>query len=157
MDPTIWAVALLIAAMALCFLEIFIPSMGIITFFAVCCAAVSCVLAFSVGGGAGVLFIFLNLAAMGVGFALGFRFLPHSPLAMHSSQVETAQNLPGFNAEKLMGSSGVAFTDLRPGGTALIDDQKIDVIARGGYIDEGTRVTVVRIEGSKVQVAPEEV
>jgi membrane-bound serine protease (ClpP class) len=157
LNPTVWAVALLIAAMLLCFLEIFIPSMGVITFFAVCCAAGSCWAAFLKGGGIGTLFIVLNAASMAAGYLLGFKFLPHSPLALRNSQVEHAKTVPSFDPEKVMNAAGTAFTDLRPGGTALINDRKIDVVAHGGYIEQGTKIRVIKVEGTKVVVAADTV
>jgi membrane-bound serine protease (ClpP class) len=150
-------VALLVAAALLCFLEIFIPSMGVITFFGLCCAAGSCWAAFLKGSGVGTLFVVLNVMGMGLGFLLGLKFLPHSPLALRTSQVEDAKNRPSFDPEKVMNAVGTAFTDLRPGGTALIDDRKIDVVAQGGYIEQGSRIRVVKIEGTKVVVAAESV
>jgi membrane-bound serine protease (ClpP class) len=134
LDPTAWAIALLVAAIVLCFLEVFIPSMGILTFFAVCCGAGSCYLAFTQSGGQGALFVALNVVGMVAGFVLGFKFLPHSPLALKPSLVEGAKTGLDFPVEELRGASGVAFTDLRPGGTALVGERKVDVVAEGGYI-----------------------
>lgn len=58
----------------------------------------------------------------------------------------------GINA--LVGKSGVALTDLRPSGAALIDDKRTDVLSEGGFIKHGTMVEVIRVEGSSVVVRP---
>lgn len=58
----------------------------------------------------------------------------------------------GINA--LVGKSGVALTDLRPSGAALLDDKRTDVLSEGGFIKRGTMVTVIRVEGSSVVVRP---
>lgn len=157
MTPLGWAIALLVAAMLLCFLEVFIPSMGIITLIAVCCAAGSCYAAFREGPGLGVGFIVLNALGMGGAFVVAFKVLPKSPLAHKKTAVEDSTYQPVESLESLDGASGVAFTDLRPGGTALINDRKVDVVAEGGYIDEGTRIKVLKVEGTKVVVRKESV
>ncbi len=157
MTPLGWAIALLIAAMLLCFLEIFIPSLGAITLIAVCCAAGSCYAAFQEGGAVGAGFIALNVVGMTGAFVAAFKVLPHSPLAHKKTGMEESTYQPVESLEGLEGAGGVAFTDLRPGGTALINDRKVDVVAKGGYIDQGTKVKVLEIEGTKVVVGRETV
>lgn len=56
----------------------------------------------------------------------------------------------GFAADRplsLTGATGEALSDLRPGGFALIDGQRVDVISRGEVIPRGARVQVVADEG----------
>lgn len=52
----------------------------------------------------------------------------------------------------LVGKEGIAYTTLRPGGTAEIDGKRIDVIAESEFIQQGTPVKVLRVEGIKVVV-----
>ena len=47
----------------------------------------------------------------------------------------------------LHGATGVALTDLRPAGTARIGEERLDVVADGGWVSAGTPVEVVRSEG----------
>lgn len=47
----------------------------------------------------------------------------------------------------LVGVVGQAITDLRPSGTALFGDERIDVVSESAWITEGTPVKVVRAEG----------
>jgi membrane-bound serine protease (ClpP class) len=54
--------------------------------------------------------------------------------------------------EGLVGKTGSALTSLRPSGTALIDDERVDVVSDGGYIDANRPVRVVRVEGIRVIV-----
>ncbi|MRX71312.1 nodulation protein NfeD [Bacillus lacus] len=53
---------------------------------------------------------------------------------------------------ELMGKSGVALTTLRPSGTALIDDERLDVVTEGGYILKGQELKIVKVEGSRIIV-----
>jgi membrane-bound serine protease (ClpP class) len=52
----------------------------------------------------------------------------------------------------LLGKTGTAYTDLRPAGTALIDDQKYDVMSESGYITRGTPIKVIHAAGNRVVV-----
>ncbi len=53
----------------------------------------------------------------------------------------------------LIGLQGETRTDLRPAGIAIIDNQRIDVVSEGGFIDKGTDVKVVAVDGPRVIVA----
>jgi membrane-bound ClpP family serine protease len=52
----------------------------------------------------------------------------------------------------LLGAIGVAATPLRPAGKVKFGDEYIDVVAEGAYVEPGTRVQVVEIEGNRVVV-----
>lgn len=52
----------------------------------------------------------------------------------------------------LIGRTGVALSELRPIGTAVFDDERVDVTTDGEYIDKGTPVKVVRADNMKVVV-----
>ncbi|KAF0152484.1 MAG: YqeZ [Ignavibacteria bacterium] len=54
--------------------------------------------------------------------------------------------------EQLVGTSGITMTDLRPSGTAILNGLRVDVISDGDFIQKGSNVTVIRVEGSKVVV-----
>lgn len=56
----------------------------------------------------------------------------------------------------LMGKTGVAVTPLRPAGVARIDNERYDVVSEGSFIDAGTAVVVVHIEGRRIVVRPVE-
>lgn len=53
----------------------------------------------------------------------------------------------------LIGKSGVVTALLHPSGKVNIDGEIIDVVARDGYIEAGTNVTVVAVEGRRIVVA----
>ncbi len=49
--------------------------------------------------------------------------------------------------DDLMDTIGTAITDLRPSGTALFGDERIDVVSESEWITEGTQVRVISAEG----------
>ena len=68
-----------------------------------------------------------------------------------------ANRADGFQAPPqelihLVGKSGKSITPLRPAGAALINNQRVDVVTLGDYINAEIEVEVVLVEGSRVVV-----
>jgi membrane-bound serine protease (ClpP class) len=61
-------------------------------------------------------------------------------------------SLPPAQSPALLGAIGVVVTALRPAGKARFDDQFIDVVAEGHYVEVGMRVQVIEIDGMRVVV-----
>jgi membrane-bound serine protease (ClpP class) len=55
---------------------------------------------------------------------------------------------------ELVGKPGTAITDLRPAGTALFDEERVDVVSESEWIQAGTRVRIVSAEGYRHVVRP---
>jgi membrane-bound serine protease (ClpP class) len=53
----------------------------------------------------------------------------------------------------LVGAPGVAHSDLRPAGIAEIEGKRIDVVSDGGFLERGTPIRVVAVDGPRVVVA----
>ncbi|WP_413465958.1 NfeD family protein [Metabacillus litoralis] len=53
---------------------------------------------------------------------------------------------------ELINLEGVALTTLRPAGTAIIGEERLDVVTEGSYINKGQKVKVVKVEGSRIVV-----
>jgi membrane-bound serine protease (ClpP class) len=84
------------------------------------------------------------------------KYLPKSTafnkLVLSESE-KAEQGFVSYPSEKdLMGKVGIAYTTLRPGGTAVIDRRRIDVVADSEYIDKDVKIKVIRVEGIKVVV-----
>lgn len=56
------------------------------------------------------------------------------------------------NRTELIGMQGKAVTDLRPAGTAIINEERLDVVSEGSFILKGSSVKVVKVEGSRIVV-----
>lgn len=54
----------------------------------------------------------------------------------------------------LVGTEGVAITDLRPSGVGLFEDERLDVVSESEWIEEGTPIRVVSSEGYRHVVRP---
>ena len=93
-----------------------------------------------------------TLLLIGSAWAL-IRTLPSSSRLAESGiflPAKTASAIGYESAEvrsDLVGKHGTAITDLRPAGTALIGDERIDVVSESEWISAGTPVKVLSAEG----------
>jgi membrane-bound serine protease (ClpP class) len=134
---------------SLLFLEVFIPSGGILGALAFFSAAFGIYglfkqdrpwLAFSTIGGT------LILGVIGLKFGLKRLSFSGSLTPEMSTSVDTRFD------ETLTGKEGLTHTVLRPAGVATIDGQRIDVVAQGNFIEPNVRVRVIDISGNRVLV-----
>ena len=111
-------------------------------------------------GTAGLISLSILLVAV-LAYAL-FRHLPHSRglagIFLRSQTSRETGYLSAPEREELVGRIGVAATDLRPSGMAIVDDERLDVVTEGPWIEEGTRIKVIHAESYRhvVREAPRE-
>jgi membrane-bound serine protease (ClpP class) len=53
---------------------------------------------------------------------------------------------------ELIGMEGYTATVLRPSGTILIEDERIDAVSEGTFIGKGAKIRVIRVEGARIIV-----
>ena len=97
----------------------------------------------------------LMIVLGGIGLVAWIRLFPRTPMGRRLTLAKDGRDVkstPPAEAKRLTGLSGTAESDLRPGGVARIGGQRTDVVSESGYVDAGTEVTVVRVEGSRVVV-----
>ena len=96
------------------------------------------------------------LGAM-IAAALLARWLPKSTLFKKIELAAATSSAEGYttsatDARGLLGSTGVAETNLRPSGKGRFGDQLVDVVTEGDLIERGKSITVVGVQGSRVVV-----
>jgi membrane-bound serine protease (ClpP class) len=142
---------LVIVGAALLLLETILPGL-IAGILGICCLVAAVVVGysnFSVQTG--------NLILLGVSLGLVFgtfiwvKYFPNSALARIFISRRIVGDLDTDKPE-LLNQTGVAQTNLRPSGTAVINGQRIDVITEGPMVERGTPIKVVAIEGLRVVV-----
>ena len=84
-------------------------------------------------------------------FIAWFRHLPNSGrfggLLLRSSTHVADGYISGDPRQDLIGKEGLAVTDLRPAGTVVVADERIDVVSEGSFVQAGSPVVVVRSDG----------
>ena len=86
---------------------------------------------------------------------LWVKFFPKTRIGKRVFLSANGKEWEGFDHSKkdLDGQCGVARTDLHPGGIAVFDSKRVDVVTRGELIEAGTPVEVILVEGNRVVVA----
>jgi membrane-bound serine protease (ClpP class) len=134
-----------ISGIILIFLSIFLSLIGsgpFITFESISMAIIQ--LAFAI------------IAALVLIFLLA-KYLPKSSLfnrLVLSDSEKAEEGFVSVNEEQsLLGKSGVAVTILRPVGIAEIDGKRVEVVSDGEFIQPGTEIKVIKVEGMRVLVS----
>lgn len=148
-------VVLFLAGMALIFAEFFVP--GLI------CGVIGILLVFTSAWIAcanypGQAYLILIGEFMGAAFtvALGIFMFPRSIagklMILRDSQQKDAGWVATQSDTSLIGARGEVFTALRPAGSIIVNDHKLDAVSDGTFIDRGATVRVIEVQGSRVVV-----
>jgi len=98
----------------------------------------------------GTIFFVGVLAVAGLGFAGWMAWFPRLPVGR---QFILSKAIAGERpSPSLLAREGVALTMLRPAGTAKIDGRRVDVVSESDFIEEGSAILVVAVEGNRVVV-----
>lgn len=149
-------IAIILAIIGLGFVlaEVFFPSLGVFGIIAGTCLILAVVQAFDEGDAVGWTFIAVTVVLVPLVVRWGFQVLPKLPFGRRmilSAPVEDpGGGLPDHT--HLQGRTGTALTDLRPGGMARFDQERVSVVSLDGMLDEGTPIVVTEIEGAEVRV-----
>jgi membrane-bound serine protease (ClpP class) len=84
------------------------------------------------------------------------KFLPKSTMLNKLILQDKVEAKSGYADKEMfpdiIGVVGIALTDLRPSGAAMINGKRIDVVSEGDYINHGSEIIVKLAEGSKIVV-----
>ena len=159
----LWAILLLVGALVLFFMELFIPSGGLLGLCSAVSMIVGIVFLFKVDTTLGLVCAIISLASIPFLFAFALKLWPNTPLARlliletpSPAGHEPVPLDPGPTPGDLVGKSGQALTDLHPVGTCLIEGYRLDCLAEAGLIPSGSRVRVMSVTGKQIRVRAED-
>ena len=149
-----WLLSMLcITGLILIFLEVFIPSGGVLAIAALLCICYSIWELYLQGN--------TILAIVCAVFTIAwivfmFRFW--------LNKVGLKTDLSGTNSIgddvkgslDMIGERGLVLSDLRPAGIALIAGKRLDVVALQGYINKGDSIVVIKSDGNRIVVKKSE-
>ena len=146
---------LLGVGIALMTIEFIIPGFGIFGISGI--IAIAAGIYYFLGGGLDAMYMLLVVAiVITIVCILVFKYLPIKMKWNPFVLLERQENRHGYvssdNEEKYLGKTGEVVTPLRPAGTILVDNVRIDVVTFGDYITTGLKVKVVKVEGNKLFV-----
>jgi len=166
----IWGCVLFGAAVVLLFLELLIPSGGLIGLLCGIAAIASIVAFFQYDAqwGWGVLLAYLVLTPIALVFV--FKIWINSPIAKimilggQSQEDSDAEEAAAASEQErlkrlaelkqLIGAEGITETALRPVGTIRINNQRVDGMAESGVIAANTPVVVTDVYDNQIKVRP---
>lgn len=153
MTPTLWFLILCCAAIFLFALEVFIPDI-ILGIAGVLALLGACVVAFSAFDTATASWISLGLVLTTLlGFMIWLLKIPDSRAGKRISlQTDLHDSKSSVDESPLLGKRGTAETDLRPGGYARVDGQRLDVVCNRGYVEQGSEIEIVEARGNRLVV-----
>ena len=90
----------------------------------------------------------------GAAVTIWIRFFPRSGIGRRMTVATDMASFKGTQdgLRELVGHEGEAASNLRPGGFAVINGKRIDVVTQGEMVLRGSKVRVLRVEGNRVVV-----
>lgn len=102
---------------------------------------------------AGIAFIVLDIICIPLAILIGFKLLAKSPVTLKKKlSSEDGVVVQSAELKHYIGKEGVAFTDLRPSGIAVIEEERLDVVTEGKYLNKDTKIVVVSVSGNQIIV-----
>ncbi|MCP4160660.1 MAG: serine protease [Deltaproteobacteria bacterium] len=147
-------IVLQVIGIVVVFAEVIIPSGGLLAIMASGLFGYSLYMVFTgISTAMGMGFVAADLVILPIVIVYSFKVLAKSPATL-STELSSDKGFTSQSVEleELLGLEGVATSDLRPSGTALIDKKRVDVVSRGDYISKSTKIVVHKITGNQIIV-----
>lgn len=155
-DPTQLYYTLVAVGLVLLALEVFLPGgiMGIVGGLVLALAILTGFFAFGPKGGLFAAIALIGFSALFLG--VWIRVFPKTPMGKTLMLQRDGHDFKTQDEamEKLVGTEGVAQTDLRPAGIAILGGRRTDVVAESGFVTAATRIRVIHVEGNRIVVRP---
>ena len=159
MNHMIWSIFLLLAALALGFLELFVPSGGVLAILAILAILGSIIFAYMHSAVFGTVLLFVIV--IGLPFLVWYmlKIWQSTPIGrrMLLDPAEDPALAPNEDIERhksLLGKSGITKSLMMPGGIIEIEGHSFDAVSEGIPIDVGTSIEVIHVDGINLTVRP---
>lgn len=148
----------LIVGLALLVLEAFMPGFGLPGIAGIILHVIAVVLTwFNHGPVAALCMTVVLLSVIAIAISISLHSAAKGRLSKSRIVLnETESSEAGYRASEdmqvFLGKEGTATTVLRPTGMAEFDGVRLNVVSEGEFIQAGTKVQIVRVEGSRILV-----
>ena len=147
MDKSILYLLLYVLGLGLFFLELFVPSGGVLGIGATLCIVYSLWELNQISPWITWICVVFTAVYLFVLVRWGIR-----RVLMNASLRGVATGSDVMQAATMIGTVGVTASILRPAGVAVFNGQKFDVVTRGDFIEAGCEVEVVETSGNRIIV-----
>jgi membrane-bound ClpP family serine protease len=158
----VFAVFLYFACAALIIAEIFVPSGGIISLFALACVIGGAAIFFRHSSTAGWIGVAIALIMIPSSLVFAYRIFPKTrfgkSVTLTPPERQKGDAIPDTaELKEMLGAVGVVLTPLRPVGMCDFSGQRLECVAEGGYVDKEKKVKVINVESTQLTVREIEV
>jgi membrane-bound serine protease (ClpP class) len=152
-----FAVFLYLACAALIMAEVFVPSGGIISIFALACLIGGIAIFFHHSRTAGLTGIVVAIVMIPSVLVLAYRLFPKTrfgrSVTLTPPKRQLGDAIPDTpELKELLGAVGEVLTPLRLVGMCDFSGQRVECVAESGYVDKGKKVKVIDVEHRRVTV-----
>ncbi|MFH1728770.1 MAG: NfeD family protein [Pseudomonadota bacterium] len=155
-DMAFFIAIILVFGFALLFLEVFlIPGFGFFGVGGIMAVSVGCFFTWTEFGQLpGILLTFCSIV-LSIGFVVIFLKSRASKkfVLEQRQEAKCADKLGKPGLELLLKKEGIVTSFLRPSGIAEIDGNRYDVISESEFLEVGTKIKVIKVEGTKILVS----
>lgn len=142
----------LIAGIILLGIELMVPGFGIFGILGVISILISWVMTilfFKFG----IIIVLFEIVFISIGFYMLIKKMKKMQLFGKIILYDTNKNKKDFaNLEEFIGREGITKTALRPAGNAEFNGITVEVVSDSGYIDNNTKIKVIKILENKLYV-----
>lgn len=151
-----WVLGLFILGLVLLLIEIFVPGFGVFGVSGMISIVASVIMAFPSLEQA-LISITFAVVASGIIIYFLLKRITVNPIfnrIILGTKQEKSEGYVAVNkdANNFLGAQGKTITPLRPAGIAMINGEKVDVLAEGEFIPKNSEIVVIKVEGSKIIV-----
>ena len=158
----VFAVFLYFVCAALIIAEVFVPSGGIISLFALGCLIGGAAIFFKHSSTAGWIGVGIALVMIPAVLIIAYKIFPKTrfgkSVTLTPPERQQGDAIPDTDELKeMLGAEGVVLTPLRPVGMCDFSGRRIECVAEGGYVDRGRKVKIIDVESTQLTVRAIEV
>ncbi len=153
----LFAVFLYLACAALIIAEVFVPSGGLISIFALACLVGGVLIFFQHSTIAGWIGLIIALIMIPSVLVLAYKVFPKTRFGRHvllaPPERQQGDAIPdSSNLKQMLGAEGTVLTPLRPVGMCDFSGRRLECVAESGYVDKGKKVRVIDVESTQLTV-----
>jgi len=153
----VFAIFLYFACAALIMAEVFVPSGGIISIFALACLVGGITIFFHHSTTTGWVGIGTAAIMIPTVLIIAYRMFPRTRFGKSVTLTPPERELGDAIADtaelkELLGAVGVVITPLRPVGMCDFAGQRVECVAESGYVNKGKKVKVIEVESTQLTV-----
>ncbi|UCF15717.1 MAG: hypothetical protein JSW59_20165 [Phycisphaerales bacterium] len=153
----IFAVFLYFICAILIVAEVFVPSGGLISIFALGCLIGGIAIFFHYSVIAGWIGVGIAVVMIPVVLVIAYKMFPKTrfgkSVTLNPPEREQGDAVPDTaQIKELLGAVGVVLTPLRPVGMCDFSGRRVECVAESGYVDKGKKVKVINVESTQLTV-----